>query len=308
MCGIAGLLVKRSLPGNTTGGAALQMLRHLCRRGPDSAGVALAHRTSSHPSESERCPSQPERWYVGVHCESSGADSSVIRRLEAAGRVSEVAGNGQYLRAVVDSQTGPAVVQDLSGVEGVSVASVGQTIEVLKCLGSADGLDDPFRLSGFDGPAVIGHTRMATESRVDISHSQPLTAVGVPDLAIVHNGHITNYVRLRQRYEAKGYVFQTDNDSEVIAVLLADCMREGADLADAMRESVRVLDGSFTYLALTPGALGLAREPFGMKPVVIAETDDYVALASESVAIQSVFDCSLSLWEPQVEEVRVWRF
>ncbi|MCL6445725.1 MAG: hypothetical protein K6T83_20125 [Alicyclobacillus sp.] len=304
MCGITGLLYKAPRHDRTTGDAALKMLQSLCRRGPDSAGVALAY-APARPSEGSR-----RQLRIGVNCEAAGSGSRVLERLKAAGQLRQASVGGQYAAVALDTS---ASVEELMAEvtacgDGVSIASVGEAVEVLKCLGSADGLETSFRLSEYNGPAVIGHTRMATESRVDISHSQPLTAAGFPDLAIVHNGHITNYVKLRQHFESKGYTFQTDNDSEVIAVFLADRMRQGADLRAAMEESVRVLDGSFTYLALTPDALGLAREPFGMKPMVIAETDEFVAMASESVAIESAFEGDLQLREPGVEEVVVWRF
>jgi hypothetical protein len=117
---------------------------------------------------------------------------------------------------------------------------------------------------------------------------------------------VTNYIKLRAYYEKKGYQFITGNDSEVIAVYLVDEMKKGASLKEAMTASVHDLDGSFSYIAVTPTAVGLAKEPFSMKPIVLAETDDFIAFASESLAITNGFGESLPVREPGAEEVLVW--
>jgi len=176
----------------------------------------------------------------------------------------------------------------------------------LKFLGEADQLEKEFNISDYNGRVAVGHTRMATESKVDISHSQPLCTNFRQDLTIIHNGHITNYIKMRASYERKGYSFITGNDSEIIVVYLADKMNNGFTLEEAMKASIQDLDGSFSYVALTPDAVGLAKEPFGMKPMVISETDDCVAFASESFALASGFGNDISMKEPEAGEVIVW--
>ena len=115
----------------------------------------------------------------------------------------------EYLRLVV----GP--VNDIRGlveeVEGVAaelgVVSLGTRLEIVKQVGSPENLERQHQIRSFSGTHGIGHTRLSTESRVDLSHSQPFWAHGVPDLASVHNGHITNYHKMRRRYDNAASAF-----------------------------------------------------------------------------------------------------
>src|SRR5207248_6105861 len=122
------------------------------------------------------------------------------------------------------------------------VLSVGVQLDVLKQVGSPQQLEGMFQFKAWQGPLGIGHTRMSTESRIDLSHSQPFWAHGVLDLATAHNGHVTNYHQLRRRYEQRGTTFYTDNDSEVIGVYLRDRMEQGRSLPEAMADSLVDLD------------------------------------------------------------------
>lgn len=296
MCGIAGLIYK--VPEHTvkTGDAVIRMLDSLYRRGPDSTGVALFH------------PENQNGLYVGINYGKVGNGARIVNFLKDFSQVLKAEDRGHYVRALLsDAVQVNELAEALKAVDSdISVAAIGKSIEVLKSTGSAASLDTEFQVSTYDGPVAIGHTRMATESRVDISHSQPLSPQGAADLAIIHNGHITNYIKLRSYYESLGYNFITGNDSEVIAVYLTHKIANGATFREALEHSLSELDGSFTYVAVTKGAVGLVREPFGMKPMVIAETAEFVALASESLAIQDGFSPELDIWEPAAEEVLVW--
>src|SRR4029078_5745150 len=128
---------------------------------------------------------------------------------------------------------------------------LGRHLELVKQVGSPAELEDTFEIGAAQGSHGIGPTRRATESRVDLTHSQPFWARGVPDLATVHNGHITNYHKLRRRYEQRGYRFYTENDSEVSGVSLRDELAAGRSLEGALHASLDDLDGSFSYLAAT---------------------------------------------------------
>src|ERR1700737_781815 len=136
-------------------------------------------------------------------------------------------------------------------------------------MGKGRAVDAPYGPSAIRGTHGISHTRMATESRVDISHSHPFWARPFSDIAVVHNGHITNYYKLRRRLEMKGHRFNTQNDSEVIAVYIADRMQHGATLDEAVSSTITTLDGSFTYLVATADSIGFARDQFAMKPLVV---------------------------------------
>ena len=169
---------------------------------------------------------------------------------------------------------------------GIEILSLGQRLDLVKQVGSPKELEAAYGVSTWTGPLAIGHTRLSTESRIDLSHSQPFWVHGVPDIATVHNGHVTNYHQLRRRYEQRGVVFYTDNDSEVIGVYLRDRMEHGLSLPEALEDSVVDLDGAFNYLVASPEGLGIVRDQYGFKPLVLAETDDWVAVATEEIALR----------------------
>ncbi|WP_147532964.1 class II glutamine amidotransferase [Bacillus marasmi] len=296
MCGIGGLIYKNPVHEKKTGEIVLKMLEGLGRRGPDSTGVALLH------------PKAENRLYIDVNYDKGGNGQKVIHLLTEFSTVICSTDHCNYVRALIKDVTDEGMlINAINNIDSdVSVASFGEQIEVLKFLGGAQNLETQYKISEYDGKVAIGHTRMATESKVDISHSQPLCCHNGKDLTIIHNGHITNYIKLRSKYENLGYNFITGNDSEVIAVFLVDKMKAGLDLKEAMEQSLQELDGSFSYIAITPELVGLAKEPFGMKPMVIAETEDFVAFASESQAITNGFGKNLKVIEPGSEEVMVW--
>jgi len=173
-------------------------------------------------------------------------------------------------------------------------------------VGPPRNLDTALASSTLTGTHGIVHTRLSTESRVDLSHSQPFWAHGVPDLAVVHNGHITSYHRLRRIYEQDGVRFYTDNDSEVIGVYLARKLREGASLREALLASVRELDGSFSYLAATADTIGFAKDPYCLKPLLVAETERAVAIANEEIALLAALGGGYRAREAGAGEVVTW--
>jgi len=126
-------------------------------------------------------------------------------------------------------------------------------------------------------------------------------------LAIVHNGHITNYHQLRRRYEQRGVRFYTENDSEVVAIYLAEQLRKGLTLEGALGQMLRDLDGSYSCLVATERQLGFVKDTFALKPLVMTETDDFVAVATEEIAIRAALPGTYSVREAQVREVRVWQ-
>jgi methylamine---glutamate N-methyltransferase subunit A len=125
-------------------------------------------------------------------------------------------------------------------------------------------------------------------------------------VAVVHNGQLTNYHMWRRRLERLGHRFQSDCDSEIIAVYLAERMAQGDSLEDSMRRSLDELDGVFTYICVTEDALGVAKDELGAKPLVLYESDDIVALASEEIAIRKVVDREIETYDPYEGEVLVW--
>jgi methylamine---glutamate N-methyltransferase subunit A len=184
--------------------------------------------------------------------------------------------------------------------------SIGERLEIVKQVGSPRNLQLEFGVSRRRGTHGLGHTRLSTESRVDLSHSQPFWAHGTADLAVVHNGHITNYHRLRRIYEQEGVRFYTENDSEIIGIYLARKLREGLSLGGAMEASLRDLDGSFSYLAATKDAFGFAKDPFCLKPLLVGESEGAIAVANEEIALQAALPAGYRAREAGARAVAVW--
>src|SRR4051794_8541597 len=296
MCGLVGLLYKQA-PG-PIGAMQVQMLGALYRRGPDSTGVALYGSGS------------PVDYVVHARLGGNGRRDEVLEAIRALDAVREASLQGSEVRAHVGWEGElEALAQTIERADGgaLEVTSVGHAMEIVKDVGSADDLDRLYDLSSFEGTHAIGHTRMATESRVDVLHSHPFWARPFADIAVVHNGHITNEHKLKRRLGMKGHRFYTGNDSEVIAVYIADKLEEGASLDEALKDSVRELDGTFAYLVSTADGIGLARDPFATKPLLWAETDDAVVIASEEVAIRAGFPhADVVPRELAAGEVRWW--
>jgi glutamate synthase domain-containing protein 1 len=200
-----------------------------------------------------------------------------------------------------------ALADYLEDVPGCEVLSLGHSLEIVKDLGDAQEVSDLYGLAGFRGTHAIGHVRMATESDVDISSAHPYWAYPFPDVAVVHNGQLTNYHQWRRRLERSGHRFQSECDSEIIAVYLAEKMAGGMSLEESMRTSLDELDGVFTYICVTDSELGMAKDELAAKPLVLYEGDDLVALASEEIAIRKVVDAEIETHDPYEGEVRVWK-
>ena len=300
MCGIAGLLYKTAERSGPLGEQMLKMLDILGSRGVDGTGVALYG-----PPQDDALIFRV--WLGGKRPPADQAEAA-IKRVRALARVRDATVTGDYLRLVVEHPEDPdALVHALrDGEPGLEVFSLGHSMEIVKQEGAAKVLRDRYCVSTFVGSHGIGHTRLATESKVDVVHCHPYWARPFPDIAVVHNGQLTNYYKQRRIFEMKGWQFETGGDSEFIALYLAHRMKGGATLEEAMRDSVRDLDGTFNYIVSTAEGIGFARDMFATKPLVFAETDDYVAIATEERAITQVFGAAPSVYEPPAREVRVW--
>ena len=195
----------------------------------------------------------------------------------------------------------------IESIESVEILSIGKSLELIKDLGDATAVSERYGLNKVQGTHGIGHARMATESGVDIKSAHPFWGYPFSDVSVVHNGQLTNYWNNRRALEAKGMRFLSSCDSELIAVYLADKIRNGMDLEEAMKGSLEHLDGVFTYLVATKDKLGMAKDTMAAKPMVLYESDDLVALASEEVAIRSVMPTEIDTYDPYEGEVKVWQ-
>ena len=206
----------------------------------------------------------------------------------------------EKVNAVVDSP-------EVETVEKAEILSIGKGLELIKDLGDATTVADQYGLGKFMGTHGIGHTRMATESDVDIKSAHPYWAFPFEDVSVVHNGQLTNYWGNRRVLERKGYRFNSNCDSEIIAVYIADKMANGIELEKAMHDSLDELDGVFTYVVATKNQLGMAKDYMAAKPMVIYESKDIVACASEEVAIRNIFPHEIKTYDPYEAEVKVWQ-
>jgi glutamate synthase domain-containing protein 1 len=259
-----------------------------------------------------------DRLVLRTHLEASDEVEAEARHGRLRDRLSSVASVeeselvGSLVRTVVsgvqsrdDLEYLGRVTETVEAADGLELFSIGTGMEIIKDIGPAEQLEK-HSVSGFDGGHGIAHTRLATESKVDIGHSHPFWARPFPDIAVVHNGQLTNHNTLRRRFEKKGYTFLTKNDSEVIAVYVADRLLKGASMQEALSDSVRELDGTFTYLVSTADGIGFAKDRFATKPLVVAETDDMVAMASEEIALDPVITEDSTVYEPTAKAVKTW--
>jgi methylamine---glutamate N-methyltransferase subunit A len=309
MCGIAGLIYRDGGGDHRVGQDMTRMLQAMKHRGPDSTGYALYRPAADgyvmHVKLAEANGNKDFDFADRLRRQRSDIES----RMRALGaRIGKIDGRTEHAMTVTFEHDGDLkeLADYVEGVRGAEVLSLGRSLEIVKDLGDAQTVAGDYGLDRFVGTHAIGHARMATESDVDIANAHPYWAYPFPDVAVVHNGQLTNYHQWRRRLERAGHRFQSDCDSEIIAVYLAERMAKGDSLEDAMRRSLADLDGVFTYICVTEDALGVAKDELGAKPLVLYEGEDIVALASEEIAIRKVIDREIETHDPYEGEVMVW--
>jgi methylamine---glutamate N-methyltransferase subunit A len=309
MCGIAGIIYRDGAQPHPIGRDMTRMLQSMKHRGPDSTGYALYGPANSQVVIRYKLADANDPRDFDFADRLRRHQGEVRARLRNLGaQVTAVEEETEYAYRVTveyDGELKPLAdyVEDVTGCE---VLSLGHSLEIVKDLGDAESVAVQYELDGFEGTHAIGHVRMATESDVDISGAHPYWAYPFPDVAVVHNGQLTNYFQWKRRLERSGHRFQSECDSEIIAVYIAEKMSEGATLEEAMRQSLEELDGVFTYICVTGDALGVAKDDMAAKPLVLYESEDVVALASEEIAIRAVIGREIETWDPYEGEVMVW--
>ena len=295
MCGIAGIIYRDG--PHPIGHDMSLMLQSMKHRGPDSTGYALYREPAQDTTiRLTLAGSNAPRDY-------DFADRLVHRRVEVEQRVKNLGAQIHDVTASSDY----ALRLTLSYDGDVKLlADTVESVQGVEDLGDAETVAADYKLDDFVGSHAIGHVRMATESDVDISGAHPYWAYPFSDVAVVHNGQLTNYHYWRRRLERSGHRFQSECDSEIIAVYLAERMAAGEKLEDAMRASMDELDGVFTYMCVTEDSLGMAKDELAAKPLVLYESDNIIAMASEEIAISSVIDGELNTYDPFEGEVMVW--
>jgi len=311
VCGIAGIIYRNGgAEGLDIGRDMTRMLQSMKHRGPDSTGYALyGPATKGVLMRYTLADANDERDFEFMERLTLNRQEVEARIRSLGATIEEVEEETEYayrLTLVYDGDL-KALADYVEDVPNVEVLSLGHSLEIVKDLGDAETVAAQYDLGEFQGTHAIGHVRMATESDVDISGAHPYWAYPFSDVAVVHNGQLTNYFQWRRRLERSGHRFQAECDSEIIAVYLAEKMSEGLDLEGAMRQSLEDLDGVFTYICVTKDALGVAKDEMAAKPLVLYEGDDMVALASEEIAIRAVLDREIDTYDPYEGEVLVWK-
>ena len=282
MCGIAGVMFKHGGTGLSTGRALVDMLDGCQHRGPDSTGFALYE---------EATPGELRLRFL-VEEEGAAAEAAIagIRTtLEEHGAeiVDDEHVSNSYRAVVRFSGDVRKLTYDME--HAATLISIGESLDIRKDVGGAHDVDERFHVSEVQGTHGLGHVRLATESEVKPEAAHPFWATGFTDIAIVHNGQITNYWKMRRRLERRGFEFHTDNDSELIAVYLADKLAKEVPLQEALESSIDDLDGTFSFLVSTKDEIGYAKDNLAAKPMIMYENDDLIAIASEEVSLNRLF-------------------
>jgi methylamine---glutamate N-methyltransferase subunit A len=296
MCGIVGLFAKSVEVEERLGEHLAAMLGQMSDRGPDSAGIAVyrdpVDTGSSKLTLHSANPREPwDALRAALADELGGASEPAVR------------GNHAVVVAAADATDVEAWIR--SNRPDLRIMSAGRVIEIYKETGSPREFVRQFALEELRGTHALGHTRMATESRVTTEGSHPFST-GL-DLCLVHNGSLSNHNRLRSNLRREGIEFQTENDTEVAAGYLAWRLREGATLEEALGGCLEDLDGFYTFAVGTADGFAVLRDPIACKPAVLAETDDWVAMGSEWRALAVLPGAAdAEKWEPQPGVVYVW--
>ncbi|WP_336143792.1 MULTISPECIES: class II glutamine amidotransferase [unclassified Acinetobacter] len=296
MCGIVGLYLKNPALESQLGKLFEPMLEAMTGRGPDSAGFAIygdevqdgwVKLTLQTTDESFNWQGFAEKLQANL-----GTGFDWFQNATAA-----------VLKVEADEATVRGAITELA--PELKIMSVGQSIEILKGMGLPVEISERFGLANMKGSHIIGHTRMATESAVTMEGSHPFSTGA--DLCLVHNGSLSNHARLRQELKREGIHFETDNDTEVAAGYLTWRLQQGDNLEQALNHALDDLDGFFTFAIGTRDGFAVIRDPIACKPAVLAETDDYVAMASEYQALASLPNIDKAkVWEPEPATLYVW--
>jgi methylamine---glutamate N-methyltransferase subunit A len=296
MCGIVGLYSKSPAIAEQLGAHLARMLVQMSGRGPDSAGVAIY-----------RDPLAPGASKLSLHAPDGPVDWGEVEAQLAAGlgvEAAEVVAE-RHARYTVGAEPEEAARWVAEQLPELHVMSAGRAIEIYKEALAPQAFVERFALERLQGSHALGHTRMATESRVTTDGSHPFST-GL-DLCLVHNGSLSNHNRLRRRLLREGIAIRTENDSEVAAGYLTWRMREGATLEQALEGCLEDLDGFFTFAVGTADGFAVLRDPIACKPAVMAETDAWVAIASEYRALAVLPGAGEArLWEPEPGRVYSW--
>ena len=296
MCGIVGLYLKNPDLRPSLGSLFRPMLVEMTSRGPDSAGVAI-YRNPVAPGYTKFSLAHDDEDFPWKQI-----DSGLELALDCDAEVRAIATHGIL---ITNADEARVIAWLRENYPAVRLVGSGSSVEIFKEVGLPDDVYDRFALLEASGSHMIGHTRMATESAVTTAGSHPF-ATGA-DLCLVHNGSLSNHNRLRENLEKEGLEFQTENDTEVAAAYLTWKLRQGASIKQALEDGIQDLDGFYTFCIGTKDGFAVLRDPIACKNAVLAETDDWVAMATEFRAIATLPGSGdANIWEPKPQTIYSW--
>lgn len=296
MCGIVGLLIKQAELRESLGELMVPMLIGMGDRGPDSAGLAVFTATLPDPYRKYSLYSGSTKFDWASLAQAFQTEFQATPDLQINGN-----------QAVLISAQPPEQIKPWikTHYPQLHLLSTGRTIDLYKDTGKPGAVAERYQFKTLKGSHAIGHTRMATESAVTPAHAHPFTAG--EDFCLVHNGSLSNPYSIRRQLEPQGIHFDTDNDTEAACRFLEWRMQEGDNLETAIHKGFEELDGFYTFLMGTADQMALVRDAFACKPAVVAETDEYVAIASEFRSLAHLPDVKHAhIYEPAPEELYLW--
>lgn len=296
MCGIVGLYIKNEKLRPKLGSLFQPMLVEMKSRGPDSAGVAI-YRDAVASNQVKYSLAHDQADY-----DWQQLSSALDKNCHCKSRIRQIDSHAILICDAPEQRVRDWLKQNRPGVR---LVGSGSSLEIFKEVGLPEAIYSRFELNTASGTHMIGHTRMATESAVTTAGSHPF-ATGA-DLCLVHNGSLSNHNRLREQLEKAGLEFQTENDTEVAAAYMTLKIREGLSLRQTLEQALIDLDGFYTFCVGTTSGFAVLRDPIACKHAVLAETDDWVAMATEYRAIATLPGSGkANIWEPKPQTIYAW--
>ena len=291
MCGIVGIYLKSSKLEKSLGKMLSGMLVNMESRGPDSAGFAIYK-------------NEKYKDYKYSLCISDISFETFKNQISKEIKVTNLIKNSDHV--ILKTKENPSKINEVLRIKfkNVSLVGYGKSIEIFKQVGNPSDVVKKFNLNEFSGTHGIGHTRMATESAITTDGSHPYSTG--EDECLVHNGSLSNHNNLRRKLVKNGSVFKSENDTEVAAGYISDSLKN-KNLKDTLKSGLNDLDGFYTFITGTRKGFAVLRDEIACKPAVIAETKDYVAIASEFQAMAHLPNVNQAkIFEPEPGVVYSW--
>jgi methylamine---glutamate N-methyltransferase subunit A len=300
MCGIAALQLRNPLLHPRMGSLLSSMLCQIVDRGPDSAGLAVYDTPGLVSADTSTLSLLGREQGLPA----TGIAAALENLLPAsAGTAVKVVGDTTFVSSAVDTELLAKAVRET--LPESTIIGRGEHVAVMKSVGHPVDIAAEHGLEGMSGSQGLSHTRMATESAVTAGGSHPFSVAD--DLCLVHNGSFSNHATIRRDLLREGVVFDSDNDTEVGARYIASRLKQGDTLEEALTNLGKVFDGFYTLVVTTADSMAVVRDPIACKPAIIAETDDYVAMASEYRALASLPGIETArIFEPEPGKVYTW--